>query len=94
MFIGKVDLGTGGRIAMRQIVAEELDVPIERLAMIEGDTALTPDQGATAGSYGIARGGHAAPARAATARQALIGLAAQKLGRPAATSRTPTAWSA
>ncbi len=57
LFVGKVDIGTGGRIAMRQIVGEELDVPLERIAMIEGDTALTPNQGATAGSYGIARGG-------------------------------------
>src|SRR5712691_6491708 len=57
IFVGKVDIGTGGRIAMRQRAGEELDVPLERIAMIEGDTALTPNQGATAGSYGIARGG-------------------------------------
>src|SRR5690349_8907784 len=84
IFVGKVDIGTGGRIAMRQIVAEELDVPPERIAMIEGDTALTPNQGATAGSYGIARGGVQLRQAAATARQALITLAAQKLGKPAA----------
>jgi len=54
IFVGKVDIGTGGRIAMRQIVGEELDIPLQRIAMIEGDTALTPNQGATAGSYGIA----------------------------------------
>ena len=57
IFVGKVDIGTGGRIAMRQIVGEELDMAPELIAMIEGDTALTPNQGATAGSYGIARGG-------------------------------------
>ena len=68
IFVGKVDIGTGGRIAMRQIVAEELDVPPERIAMIEGDTALTPNQGATAGSYGIARGGTQLRQAAATAR--------------------------
>jgi len=64
---------------MRQIVAEELDVPPERIAMIEGDTALTPNQGATAGSYGIARGGTQLRQAAATARQALLAQAAQKL---------------
>jgi len=79
IFVGKVDIGTGGRIAMRQIVAEELDVPPERIAMIEGDTALTPNQGATAGSYGIARGGTQLRQAAATARQALLAQAAQKL---------------
>ena len=52
-FTGKVDIGTGGRIAMRQMVGEELDIPLDRIAMIEGDTALTPNQGATAGSYSI-----------------------------------------
>jgi nicotinate dehydrogenase subunit B len=84
IFVGKVDIGTGGRIAMRQIVGEELDIPPEQIAMIEGDTALTPNQGATAGSAGIARGGMQLRQAAATARQALIGLAAQKLGKPAA----------
>src|SRR6185295_2100121 len=44
MFTGKVDLGTGARIALPQMVAEELDVPLARISMIEGDTALTPDQ--------------------------------------------------
>ena len=57
LFSGKVDLGTGARAALRQMAAEELDVPLDRITMIEGDTALTPDQGATAGSYGVARGG-------------------------------------
>ena len=83
VFVGKVDIGTGGRIAMRQIVGEELDVPLERIAMIEGDTALTPNQGATAGSYGIARGGAQLRQAAATARQALLAQAAQRLNRAA-----------
>ncbi|HEX4993880.1 MAG TPA: molybdopterin cofactor-binding domain-containing protein [Methylomirabilota bacterium] len=82
-FVGRVDLGTGGRIAMRQLVGEELDIPLERIAMIEGDTALTPNQGGTGGSYGIARGGSQLRWAAATARQALLALAAQRLGRPA-----------
>ena len=84
IFVGRVDLGTGSRIAMRQIAGEELDVAPERIAMIEGDTALTPNQGGTGGSYGVARGGVQLRRAAATARQALIGMAAQRLGRPAA----------
>jgi CO/xanthine dehydrogenase Mo-binding subunit len=84
LFTGKVDIGTGGRIAMRQIVGEELDIPLERINMIEGDTALTPNQGPTAGSYGIARGGMQIRRAAATARQALLAQAAQRLGKPAA----------
>src|SRR5258706_2413041 len=84
IFVGRVDLGTGSRIAMRQIVGEELDVPIERIAMIEGDTALTPNQGGTSGSYGVARGGTQMRRAAATARQALVSMAAARLGRPGA----------
>ena len=57
VFSGKVDLGTGLRIAMRQMVAEELDISVDRIVLVEGDTALTPDQGPTAGSTGIQRRG-------------------------------------
>ena len=83
IFCGKVDLGQGLRIAIPQMAAEELGVAVERIAMIEGDTALTPDQGPTAGSTGIMRGGVQIRQAAATAREALIGLAATRSGRPA-----------
>jgi nicotinate dehydrogenase subunit B len=82
-YSGKVDLGQGLRIAMRQMAAEELGVTVERIALIEGDTALTPDQGPTAGSSGIMRGGVQIRQAAATARQALLGMAAERMGRPA-----------
>ncbi|HSB82744.1 MAG TPA: molybdopterin cofactor-binding domain-containing protein [Candidatus Methylomirabilis sp.] len=84
LFSGKVDLGTGARAALRQMAAEELDVSIDRIIMIEGDTALTPDQGPTAGSAGVSRGGVQIRQAAATARQALLSLASRRLGRPAA----------
>src|SRR5215467_7581485 len=41
VYSGKVDLGTGLRVAMRQMVAEELDIAVDRITLIEGDTALT-----------------------------------------------------
>src|SRR5437879_9271642 len=50
VYSGKVDLGTGLRTALTQIAAEELDLPIERVTVIQGDTAQTPDQGTTGGS--------------------------------------------
>lgn len=81
---GKVDLGTGHRIAMRQMVGEELAVAVERIELIEGDTALTPDQGPTAGSSGIMRGGVELRQAAATAREALLAMAAQRLQSPVA----------
>src|SRR6476646_428451 len=74
IYTSKVDVGTGLRIALTQIVAEELGVPAERIHVIEGDTALTPDQGGTGGSTGIPRGGSDLRQAAATARQALLKL--------------------
>jgi len=84
LYSGKVDLGTGLRAAYGQIVAEELDVPYERVHIIDGDTALTPDQGGTGGSTGIVGGGMQVRQAAATARQALTKMAAQKLSVDAA----------
>jgi nicotinate dehydrogenase subunit B len=79
LFAGKVDLGQGLRIAMRQIAAEELGIGIDQIHYVEGDTSLTPDQGRTAGSAGIARGGMQIRQAAATARKALVELAAKRL---------------
>ena len=79
MFCGKVDLGQGLRIAIRQIAGEELGIGVDKIKYVEGDTALTPDQGRTSGSNGIQRGGMQIRQAAATARKALIELAAQRL---------------
>ncbi|HSC97936.1 MAG TPA: molybdopterin cofactor-binding domain-containing protein, partial [Casimicrobiaceae bacterium] len=83
IYSGKVDLGQGLRIAIPQMAAEELGVRVERIALVEGDTALTPDQGATAGSTGIMRGGVQIRQAAATARDALIRLASARSGKSA-----------
>lgn len=73
IYTGKVDLGTGLRIAIRQMAAEELDIPLNKVTMVEGDTDLTPDQGATGGSTGLTRGGVEVRQAAATAQQARLG---------------------
>src|SRR5438093_2306172 len=84
IYTSKVDVGTGLRTAMSQMVAEELGVAVERIAVVEGDTALTPDQGGTGGSTGIPRGAVEVRQAAATARQAILKLGAERLGRQAA----------
>jgi CO/xanthine dehydrogenase Mo-binding subunit len=84
VYIGKVDMGTGIRTGFIQIAAEELDVAMSRIRVIEGDTALTPDQGPTYGSLSIQNGGVALRAAAATARRELLNMAAERLGAPAA----------
>src|SRR5262245_14542316 len=83
VFCGKVDLGQGLRIAIPQIAAEELGFDVDKINFIQGDTALTPDQGRTSGSSGIQRGGMQIRQAAATARKALIELAAQRLNAKA-----------
>jgi len=77
---GHVDLGTGIRTALAQIVAEELDVALGRVTMVLGDTATAPNQGATIASASIQI--HAAPLRiaAAQARAWLVARAAEVLG--------------
>src|SRR3978361_104581 len=44
---GHVDLGTGIRTALGQIVAEELDISFARVVVVLGDTSRVPNQGAT-----------------------------------------------
>ena len=82
VYSGKVDLGTGVTTALRQIVAEELDVAMSRIDLVQGDTMLTPDQGKTWGSLTIQIGGMQLRQAAAAARQALMEEAAKKLGLP------------
>jgi len=76
-YSGKVDLGTGVRTAIAQIVAEELTVPFEKIRLVMGDTLLTPDQGVTFGSLSIQNGGVQIRQAAASARAALKAEAAR-----------------
>lgn len=78
---GKVELGTGTVTATRQIVAEELDLPVSATRIIQGITGQTVDQGSTSGSQTIrtqwATGLRVA---AASARQTLLQMAANRFG--------------
>ncbi|MEY9546559.1 nicotinate dehydrogenase subunit B [Bradyrhizobium japonicum] len=84
---GHVDLGTGIRTALGQIVAEELDVSFARVVVVLGDTAVVPNQGATIASETIQI--TAVPLRkaAAQARHFLIARAAERLELPASDLR-------
>jgi CO/xanthine dehydrogenase Mo-binding subunit len=79
-----VDPGTGITTIYRQIAAEELGIPVERFTVVQGDTAATPEHGGTGGSSGVPRGGADIRRAAATARRALLELAARQLDRPPA----------
>ncbi len=80
VYSGKVELGTGVRTALAQIVAEEMDVALERIHMVMGDTARTPNEGYTAGSMTVKTSGMTLRRAAATARQLLLEMAASELG--------------
>lgn len=81
-FNGHVDLGTGIRTSLAQIVAEELCVPFEQVDMVLGATSVAPNQGATIASETIQI--TAVPLRfaAATARQYLLAKASERTRTP------------
>jgi CO/xanthine dehydrogenase Mo-binding subunit len=66
-----VELGTGALTALTQMLAEELSVSLDSVTTVQGDTALTPNQGPTYGSHTIQDGGM----KIRRARRALVGLA-------------------
>lgn len=79
-FNGHVDLGTGIRTALAQIVAEELDIPFEHVRMVLGTTTAAPDQGATIASETIQVTAIPLRQAAATARHHLLLQAAARQG--------------
>lgn len=78
-FCGHVDLGTGIRTALAQMVAEELDFPFAAVELVLGDTAETPDQGATIASETIQVTSLAMRIAATQIRSKLVALAAAAL---------------
>ena len=84
LYTGKIDMGNGMETAYLQIIADELDVPIERCTLIQGSTAVTPDQGKSTASSAVGYSVQPMRVAAAEARNALVQQAAQKLNVPAA----------
>jgi nicotinate dehydrogenase subunit B len=78
-FCGHVDLGTGIRTALAQIIAEELDFPFAAVELVLGHTPDTPDQGPTIASETIQVTATPLRIAAAQARQHLIALTADAL---------------
>jgi nicotinate dehydrogenase subunit B len=80
VFPGKVEIGQGILTALAQIVAEELDVALERIRLAPADTSYSPDEGMTSGSQSITDGGAALRYAAAEARDLILQRAAKRLG--------------
>jgi len=77
---GKMDCGQGLDLAIAQIVAEELDVALDKVNVIMGDTRLSPNQGGGSASTGLRTGAIPLRNAAAEARRVLVEAAAMKLG--------------
>ncbi|WP_031426545.1 xanthine dehydrogenase family protein molybdopterin-binding subunit [Flavimarina sp. Hel_I_48] len=79
IFTGKMELGQGIRIAVAQVAAEELNTDPENISVNLAETGITPDEGYTAGSNSIVSSAMAVRKAAASAREVLLTLAAEKL---------------
>jgi nicotinate dehydrogenase subunit B len=82
LFIGYVELGQGTTTALPQVAAEELDVGLDQIRLVQHETNVTPNQGGTYSSASIARGSPQVRAAAAEARAALLKMASDRLGAP------------
>jgi CO/xanthine dehydrogenase Mo-binding subunit len=80
VLIGTVDIGQGVRTVVRQIAAEELGVPIERVSVTVVDTDSSPLDTGTFASRATHQTGNAVLQAAAEARQVLLEVGAQQLG--------------
>ena len=81
-YTGKCDFGQGMYTVQTQLVAEELSVALSNVKVIQCDTSVTPDQGTTSGSQSTPTNFNTRnlAQAAATAREALVAMAAKRLG--------------
>jgi isoquinoline 1-oxidoreductase len=82
-FTGKIEMGQGPITSLPQMMADELNVPLEKIKIIMGDTELCPWDAGTWGSQTTQTFGPAMRAAAAEARGVLTELAAERLKIPA-----------
>lgn len=77
---GGTEMGQGLFTKVAQVVAEELQIDIDRIKSTESDTSRVPNASATAASSGSDLNGKAAQAAAHTLKQRLTGFAAEHFG--------------
>jgi isoquinoline 1-oxidoreductase len=78
-FTGKIEMGQGVVTSLAQMLADELEVPLESVDMVMGDTDLCPWDMGTWGSMSTRFFGPPLRAAAAEARAVLLDLASQRL---------------
>jgi nicotinate dehydrogenase subunit B len=77
-YTGKVEIGQNIRTSLAQTIADELRVPLASITMVMADTDLTPYDAGTFGSQTTPRMAPQLARAAATAREMLINLAAER----------------
>ncbi len=82
-FTGKIEMGQGVITSLAQMMADELNVPFEKVKMVMGDTDLCPYDQGTWGSMTTRSFGPNMRAAAAEAKAVLLDLASAQMGVPA-----------
>jgi nicotinate dehydrogenase subunit B len=81
-YTGKIEMGQGIITSLPVMMADELNVPLEKVKIVMGDTDLCPWDGGTFGSQSTQNFGQSMRAAAAEAKGVLLELASLKLGVP------------
>ena len=81
-YTGKIEMGQGIITSLVQMMADDLNVPMEKVKMVMGDTDLCPWDGGTWGSMTTRHFGPSMRLAAAEARGVLFELASEKLKVP------------
>ncbi|MDO9595506.1 MAG: molybdopterin-dependent oxidoreductase [Lutibacter sp.] len=81
-YTGKIEMGQGIITSLAQALAEELEVSIDMVDMVMGDTKLCPYDAGTWGSLTTRFADPVIRAAAAEAREILIEIASEKLAEP------------
>jgi len=87
-FTGKIEMGQGPITSLPQMMAEDLDVPLEAVDIVMGDTELCPFDQGTWGSLTTRVFGPSWRAAATEARGVLLELGAEALAIPVAQAAT------
>src|SRR5580700_9328288 len=77
---GKVEIGQGIVTALAQIAADELDVDIVSVQMVQASTAGRTNEGVTSGSLSVQQSGRAIRYACAEIRQIFLAAASDRLG--------------
>jgi nicotinate dehydrogenase subunit B len=77
--VGKVELGQGNVTALAQIAADELDVALDRISVLSGDTQDAPDEGQTTSSQSIEVSGRSVRLVSAELRTRVLDRLARRL---------------